>query len=60
MPEVLIRVQTDGTLTPKEALVKVCRQLVKLYGQVGSEFQKELALRQYADREGVNGANGGR
>ncbi|KAK2072508.1 hypothetical protein P8C59_006858 [Phyllachora maydis] len=58
VPEVLIRLQTDGTITPKEALVKVCRQLVKLYGQLGSEFQKEYALRQYADRtEQNNGGN---
>ncbi|EGS18129.1 uncharacterized protein CTHT_0061440 [Thermochaetoides thermophila DSM 1495] len=50
VPEVLVRVQTDGTITPREALVNVCKQLVAAYGQLGREFQKELALRQYADQ----------
>ncbi|KAK4127545.1 RBP11-like subunits of RNA polymerase [Parathielavia appendiculata] len=58
VPEVLIRVQTDGTVTPREALVTVCKQLVAMYGQLGREFQKELALRQYAD-QGENAAAGG-
>ncbi|KAH6840904.1 DNA-directed RNA polymerase [Chaetomium sp. MPI-CAGE-AT-0009] len=57
VPEVLLRVQTDGTITPREALVTVCKQLVAMYGQLGREFQKELALRQYAD-QGENGAGG--
>nr|AHL18118.1 DNA-directed RNA polymerase subunit 2 [Mycothermus thermophilus]AHL18120.1 DNA-directed RNA polymerase subunit 2 [Mycothermus thermophilus]AHL18121.1 DNA-directed RNA polymerase subunit 2 [Mycothermus thermophilus] len=50
VPEVLIRVQTDGVITPREALVTTCKQLVALYGQLGREFQKELALRKYADQ----------
>jgi DNA-directed RNA polymerase II subunit RPB11 len=54
--EVLIRIQTDGTITPREALVNVCKQLVAAYGQLGREFQKELALRMYADQP--NDANG--
>ncbi|KAL2196304.1 DNA-directed RNA polymerase [Corynascus similis CBS 632.67] len=58
VPEVLIRVQTDGTVTPREALVTVCKQLVAMYGQLGREFQKELALRQYAD-QGENSGGAG-
>ena len=58
MAEVLIRVQTDGSITPREALVSVCKQLVAAYGQLGREFQKELALRQYAD-QGENAGAGG-
>ncbi|KAH6626907.1 DNA-directed RNA polymerase [Chaetomium sp. MPI-SDFR-AT-0129] len=59
VPEVLLRVQTDGTITPREALVTVCKQLVAMYGQLGREFQKELALRQYADQgENAGGAGG--
>ncbi len=58
MPEVLLRIQTDGTITPREALVTVCKQLVAMYGQLGREFQKELALRQYAD-QGEQAAGGG-
>ncbi len=52
-----IRIQTDGSLTPREALVAICKQLVAMYGQLGREFQKELALRQYAD-QGENAAGG--
>jgi DNA-directed RNA polymerase II subunit RPB11 len=59
VPEVLIRIQTDGTLTPREALVSVCKQLVAAYGQLGREFQKELALRQYADQGEHAGGGGG-
>ncbi len=58
MPEVLLRIQTDGTITPREALVTVCKQLVAMCGQLGREFQKELALRQYAD-QGEQAAGGG-
>jgi DNA-directed RNA polymerase II subunit RPB11 len=58
VPEVLLRVQTDGTLTPREAVVRVCKQLVALYGQFGREFQKELALRKYADQSEHAGAEG--
>ena len=58
VPEVLLRIQTDGSVTPREALVTVCKQLVAMYGQLGREFQKELALRQYAD-QGENAGGGG-
>nr|AHL18123.1 DNA-directed RNA polymerase subunit 2 [Remersonia thermophila] len=50
VPEVLIRVQTDGSITPREAFLTTLKQLVALYGQLGREFQKELALRKYADQ----------
>lgn len=60
VPEVLIRIQTDGSITPREALVGVCKQLVAAYGQLGREFQKELALRQFADQgAGADGNAGG-
>ena len=58
VPELFIRVQTDGTVTPREALVNALKQLVAAYGQLGREFQKELALRQYAD-QGENGDGSG-
>ncbi|KAL1863071.1 hypothetical protein VTK73DRAFT_6473 [Phialemonium thermophilum] len=48
--EVLLRVQTDGTITPREALIDVCKQLVATLGQLGREFQKEFAFRQIADQ----------
>ncbi|AEO63349.1 uncharacterized protein THITE_2108460 [Thermothielavioides terrestris NRRL 8126] len=59
VPEVLIRVQTDGSITPREALVRVCKQLVAMYGQLGREFQKELTLRQFADQGENAGVGGG-
>ncbi|KAK3308137.1 DNA-directed RNA polymerase [Chaetomium strumarium] len=58
VPEVLLRVQTDGTITPREAVVRCCKQLVAMYGQLGREFQKELALRKYADQSENAGAEG--
>ncbi|KAK0636358.1 DNA-directed RNA polymerase [Bombardia bombarda] len=57
VPEVMIRIQTDGTITPREALVNICKQLVASYGQLGREFQKEFALRQYADQGEQAGLN---
>ncbi|KAH8887442.1 RBP11-like subunits of RNA polymerase [Thozetella sp. PMI_491] len=58
VPEVLLRVQTDGTITPRDAIVNVCKQLVATYGQLGREFQKEFALRQYADQGQQSHGNG--
>jgi DNA-directed RNA polymerase II subunit RPB11 len=54
-----MRIQTDGSITPREALVSICKQLVAAYGQLGREFQKELALRQYADQGAENGGGVG-
>ena len=36
----------------------VCKQLVAMYGQLGREFQKELALRKYADQSENAGGGG--
>jgi len=58
VPEVIIRVQTDGSVTPREALANACKELVAAYGMLGREFQKELALRQYADQGEQGGAAG--
>ncbi|KAK3327211.1 DNA-directed RNA polymerase [Cercophora scortea] len=57
VPEVMIRIQTDGSITPREALISSCKQLVAAYGQLGREFQKELALRQFADQGEQSGSN---
>ncbi|KAH8652418.1 DNA-directed RNA polymerase [Xylariales sp. PMI_506] len=59
VPEVLIRVQTDGTVTPKEALVDVCKQLIAAYGHLGREFTREYELRRMVaagNQEQGNGA----
>ncbi|KAM7196435.1 DNA-directed RNA polymerase, RBP11-like dimerization domain containing protein [Rhypophila sp. PSN 637] len=57
--EVLLRVQTDGTITPREALISTCKLLVSQLGHTGREFQKELALRQFADQGDQGGAGDG-
>ncbi len=41
----MVRVQTDGVITPKEAMVDVCKQLIASYGQLGREFTREYELR---------------
>lgn len=45
VPEMFIRVQTDGAIAPKEALIEVCKQLIAAYGQLGREFTREYELR---------------
>ncbi|CAJ2508191.1 Uu.00g093770.m01.CDS01 [Anthostomella pinea] len=45
VPEVLIRLQTDGTISPREILIDVCKQLIASYGQLGREFTREYELR---------------
>ncbi|RYP66412.1 hypothetical protein DL771_007821 [Monosporascus sp. 5C6A] len=60
VPEVMIRVQTDGTITPREVMIDVCKQLVAAYGQLGREFTREYELRRMADTgHQENGTNGG-
>ncbi|KAK0626552.1 DNA-directed RNA polymerase [Immersiella caudata] len=59
VPEVMIRIQTDGSVTPREAFKKVCGTLISNYSALGREFQKEFALRQLADQgDQGNNANG--
>lgn len=58
--EVLLRVQTDGSITPKEAIVEVCKQLVASLGHLSREFTREYELRRMATvGEQQQGANGG-
>ncbi|KAI0119956.1 DNA-directed RNA polymerase [Nemania sp. FL0031] len=45
VPEVMIRLQTDGTVTPREVLIDTCKQLIAAYGQLGREFTREYELR---------------
>lgn len=40
-----LRLQTDGTITPKEALLACCKNLVQDLAQLGREFTKEFELR---------------
>lgn len=59
VPELMIRVQTDGSISPKEVMLDTCKNLIASYGQLGREFTREYELRRMVgagDQE--NGANG--
>jgi len=59
VPELLLRVQTDGSITPKEAIVSVCKQLIAAYGQLGREFTREYELRRMVAAGEQQQGNGG-
>jgi len=44
-PKFELRVQTDGEITPKEAVLGSCKDLVRELNQLKSEFTKEYELR---------------
>jgi DNA-directed RNA polymerase II subunit RPB11 len=48
-----LRVQTDGTITPKEAVVQACRDLVNELQQLDQEFTKEWELKKIAGAGGM-------
>ncbi|KAL8716647.1 MAG: hypothetical protein Q9225_006039 [Loekoesia sp. 1 TL-2023] len=55
----ILRIQTDGTLTPRQALVQACKDLVTDLGLLSREFTKEWELRKMVGESvdgGVNGA----
>ncbi|KAI2608824.1 DNA-directed RNA polymerase II subunit RPB11 [Hypoxylon fragiforme] len=62
VPEVLIRLQTDGTITPREVFVDVCKQLIASLAQLAQNFTREYELRRMAtagDNDNPSGnANG--
>lgn len=45
VPKFELRVQTDGEITPKEAVITACHELVKDLGIFAREFTKEYELR---------------
>lgn len=52
--------QTDGTITPKEAVIEICKQLIALYGQLSREFTREVELRRVVaagEQQGQAGNN---
>ncbi|KAI1262543.1 putative DNA-directed RNA polymerase II subunit RPB11a [Xylariaceae sp. FL1019] len=55
VPELLIRVQTDGSKTPREVFIDVCKQLIASYGQLAREFTREYELRRMADDDKEHG-----
>lgn len=44
-PNFELRVQTDGEITPKEAVLGSCKDLVRELNQLSREFTKEYELR---------------
>jgi DNA-directed RNA polymerase II subunit RPB11 len=47
-----LRVGTDGTITPKDAIVQVCKEIVMDLEKVSQEFTKEMELFKIAKGEG--------
>ncbi|RAL06270.1 DNA-directed RNA polymerase II core subunit RPB11 [Aspergillus ibericus CBS 121593] len=45
VPKFLLRVQTDGDITPKDAVIAACHELVRDLGILSREFTKEYELR---------------
>ncbi|MCJ1366648.1 DNA-directed RNA polymerase II core subunit [Acarospora aff. strigata] len=52
-----LRVQTDGAVTPRAAVIQACRDLVTDLGVLGREFTKEWELRKMVG-EGAGGDSG--
>ncbi|KAI1375213.1 DNA-directed RNA polymerase II subunit RPB11 [Hypoxylon crocopeplum] len=60
VPEVMIRLQTDGTVTPREVFIDVCKQLIAQLAQLAQNFTREYELRRMATAgEQDNNAGGG-
>lgn len=53
-----LRVQTDGTLTPRQAVIQACKDLVTDLGLLGREFTKEWELRKMVGETADGGTNG--
>lgn len=47
-----LRIQTDGEITPREALIACCRGIVSDLGKLSREFTKEFELRKMVGGEG--------
>ncbi|KAL7625094.1 hypothetical protein AAE478_004308 [Parahypoxylon ruwenzoriense] len=60
IPELMIRLQTDGTMTPREVFIDVCKKLVATLAQFGRDFTREYELRRIAaaGERGDGGPNG--
>ncbi|KAI9887035.1 MAG: DNA-directed RNA polymerase II core subunit [Watsoniomyces obsoletus] len=48
VPHFLLRVQTDGDITPRDALVQACRDLVQDLAEFEKQFTKEFELHKVA------------
>ena len=45
VPNFILRVQTDGEVAPKQAVITACHELVRDLGIFSREFTKEYELR---------------
>jgi len=51
-----LRVQTDGSVAPKDALVHACRDIVQDLDKLSREFTKEWELKRISRMDGMSGA----
>lgn len=52
-----LRVQTDGSVTPKDALIHACRDIVQDLDKLSREFTKEWELKRISRMDGMSGAH---
>lgn len=52
-----LRVTTDGTISPKDAILKACQDVINDLNVLGREFTKEWELKKIAGEHGT-GADG--
>lgn len=50
-PEFELRVQTDGQITPKEALTAACKDLILELGALKTNFKREYDLRKMVSQD---------
>jgi DNA-directed RNA polymerase II subunit RPB11 len=48
-PNFLLRVQTDGEITPRQAVINASKALIQDLGTLSREFTKEFELRKMAN-----------
>lgn len=53
----ILRVQTDGTVTPRAAVIQSCRDLVHDFALLNQEFTKEWELRKMVGDSSSGAAN---
>ncbi|PKY01303.1 DNA-directed RNA polymerase II subunit RPB11a [Aspergillus campestris IBT 28561] len=57
VPKFILRVQTDGEITPKDAVIAACHELVRDLGILSREFTKEYELRKMVGANQQQGGN---
>jgi DNA-directed RNA polymerase II subunit RPB11 len=57
-PQFLIKIQTDGSQTPQEALEEACSQLVTSIASLQTKFEREFSFRDVDAPAGVSSGVG--